>query len=851
MKATQQRGISRRQFLVGSAAVAAGALLAQKGWVDAQAFVGPDGIDVDGLERAGYRVRHTICHQCGAGCGLTALLKGRGNAAVSEEDILVLPNQHPDHPQRGYCGRGATAMFTWNSPLRLRKPLKLVGPRGSGEFQEISWDQALDEIAAKLREIVERDGARSVAMTTHDFGTETNWLAWGLETPNMIGQASTCNTAGVVGRRWMMGSAYQHHAMIDPDYENLRYVLFPGRSMAAPIGAVHNLAKAREHGAKVVFLNPAHPDVAFADGEWISCKPATDAAFMLGVANVLVSEGRFDEHFVRNYTNLPFLLTDDGHMLTAADLEGDGEDDRFAVWDDVSEALAFHDDEDVRPDMAFEGNVELADGSEVHVTTAWNRLVAHLRDYTPGRAAEITGVPAATITRVARELHTMQGVVEDTWYNTRNGNDTDAIMGLMTVNGLLGNLDRPGGMCFRPGTRLPGIMSRAGDGTVTTILGGELATNPGRRIDQMLYPETNGTFEAIVKGILDEEPYAINALVMVGATLFHRDPNTKRIEEALRKLELVVNVDIVHQEVCDWSDYVLPSDMFLERDRLSNVGWTRTATVAKAERVTSPPPGVDARPNEWIMLEILRRAYPERAEALGYHEGLKEPSTFYTEFQKRIEDARLERLAEAWERDVDDVRAEFKRNGFITFRGIQYGSIPYNTPLATPSGRLEIWASRPVTNGWREHGFAYHFDPPAYTMPTGANDFYLVNGKSPIGSSGVSSLAFPTQYLVDNALWIHPSDAERLGISDGDTVEVTGLDTGWVATTEARVTPRVHPGVAFTYSYTGGNRQGVVRDDPRFAKIGTGINPQWFSTAWIDPVTGSNHNNASVRIRRA
>jgi len=849
MATKQPRGISRRQFLVGSAAVATGALLAQKGWVDAQPFFRDDGIDVEGLERAGYRVRHTICHQCGAGCGLTALI--RGNGPVQEDSLLILPNQHPDHPQRGYCGRGASAAYTWNSPLRLRTPLKLVGPRGSGRFEAISWDQALDEIAAKLRTIIDRDGARSLAITTHDFGTEAQWLAWPLETPNLIGQASTCNTAGIVGRRWMMGSTYQHHAAIDPDYDNLRYVLFPGRSLNAPIGAVHRLAKAREHGAKVVFLNPAHPDVAFADGEWLSCKPGTDAAFMLGVANVLVSENRYDAHFVRNYTNLPFLVKPDGRLLRAADLEEGGDTATFVLWDSASGGLANHDAEGAQPDLTYSGSITLADGTSSPVTTAWNLLVEHLRSYAPGDVAAITGVPAATISRVARELHTMQGVVEDTWYNTRNGNDTDAIMGLMTVNGLLGNLDRPGGLCFRPGARLPGVMSRASDGTVSTILGDRMETNPGRRIDQLLYPETNGTFEAVVKGILEHDPYQINALIMVGATLFHRDPNAKRIEAALQALELVVNVDIVHQEVCDWSDYVLPSDMFLERDRLSSVSWTHTAAVAKADKVTDPPPGVDARANEWIMLEILRRAYPERAAAIGYHEGLKAPSTFRNEFLGRIQDAQIAGLASNWNLDPDEVRATLRRNGFITLREQRYGEIPYNTKLATPSGRLEIYASRPVDQGWRAHGFAYHFDPPAYTMPSAPDEFYLVNGKSPIGSSGVASLAFPTQFLVDNALWMHPSDAARLSLSDGDSVELEGLDTGWKATTEVRVTPRVHPGVAFTYSYTGGNRQGVVRDDPRFSKLSRGINPQWFSKSYVDPITGSNHNNASVRIRRA
>ncbi|MEI2419469.1 molybdopterin-dependent oxidoreductase, partial [Arthrospira platensis SPKY2] len=129
-------------------------------------------------------------------------------------------------------------------------------------------------------------------------------------------------------------------------------------------------------------------------------------------------------------------------------------------------------------------------------------------------------------------------------------------------------------------------MSRASDGTVTTALGDGFLMTDTRRIDQELYPETNGTFEAIVKGVLEEEPYKIAALFLVGATIFHRDPNVRRLEEMLRKLELVVNVDIVHQEVCDWSDYVLPSEMFLERDRLGSVSWTMTGTVVKQDKVT-------------------------------------------------------------------------------------------------------------------------------------------------------------------------------------------------------------------------------------------------------------------------
>ncbi len=848
MKPTEQQAISRRKFLIGSAAVAAGVLLADKGWVDAQPFFTPEGVDVEGLERAGYLVRHTICHQCGAGCGLTALVKK--DAPPSEENMLIFGNQHPEHPQRGMCGRGATAPYTWNSPLRLRKPLKRVGERGEGSFEEVSWDQALDEIAAKVREIVERDGAKAMAFSTHDYKAEMQLLAWPLGSPNVISQASTCNTAGVVGRRWMMGSGFDHHATIDPDYDNIRYVLFPGRSLNAPIGAVHRLAKAREHGAKVVFLNPAHPDVAFANADWIPCVPGTDAAFMLGVANVLVSEKKYDESFVLNQTNLPFLLKADGKPLTQEDLVADGDANVFALMS-VDGEIVFHDAAGIQPELTYAGTVTLADGSDAAVTTAWNRLVTHLADYTPGNAAQITGVPAATITRVARDLFIMRGVVEDTWYNTRNGNDTDVIMGLMTVNALLGNLDQVGGLGVRLGSKLPGMIGRASDGTVSLITGDSFLMEHTKTIDKEIYPETNATFDAVFQGILDEQPYPITGLMLVGATIFHRDPNVARAIEAIKKLDLLVTVDIVHQEICDWSDYVLPAEMFLERDHIKGIGWTQGISVALQRKVTDPPAGVDARPDAWIMLEILRRAYPQRAAMVGHYDWMSDVATWKNEWMHPIEELRIEGLANAWNRDPAEVRRELEENGFITFQPKQYGLTPYNRPFASPSGRLEVYAFRPVLRGYREHGFATYFDPPAYTMPRAEDEFFLVNGKSPIGGSGVAGLAFPTQYLVDNRLWLNPADAERLGIAMDDEVEVEGLDTGWKAKVNVNVTPRVIAGTAFVYSYSGGHRQKVVADDPRFAKLSKGLAPHWFSKSWVDPITGSNSNNASVRIRRA
>ena len=848
MKAVERTGMKRRTFLGGATAAGIGAVLVNQGWVDAANFFGSDGVDIEGLQRAGYDVRHTICAQCGAGCGLTGLVKT--NAPPSDKNFVVFGNQNPEHPQRGMCGRGATAPSTWNSPLRLKKPLKLVGPRGSGEFVEISWEQALDEVAERMKTIIDEDGVRALCFPWHNFRNEFDWLAMGINAPNVIGQASSCNTAGVVARRWMMGSAFQHHAFIDPDYDNCRFVLLPGRTLNAPIGAQFRLAKAKERGATVAFLNPAHPDTAYGGGEWISCVPGTDAAFMLGLAKVLVDENRYNEDFIRRYTNLPYLIKADGQPLTQADFEEEGDENRFKVFN--GEAIVDHDVEGLVPELSHSATVTLKDGSEVEVSSAWNLMLSHLEQYSVQRVARITGTPAATIVRIARTLHTMDGVVEDTWYNTRNGNDSDAIMALMMVNGLLGNFDKPGGMCFRPGHGVPGYLSRDPDGTIRTRLGNELALPPaGRRLDQEMFPETNGTFHAVVRSVLDDDvPYRIKGLFNIDATIFHRDTNTRRIEEMLRKLDLVVTTDILHQEICDWSDYVLPSDMFLERRHLGGVGWTFKPTAVLQQAVTAPPPGADVRNMQWIALELLRRIYPERALALGYEERFRDPEVFENEFLMAIEDRRIAGLAQTWQRDPAQLKEELLREGFVTFRGIEYGNFPYKQPFGSPSGKLEMYAFHPVRRGYREHGFARHIDPPAFVMPTGGREFYLVNGKSPSGSSGAAGLAFSSQYLADNSVWINPADAARLQIKDGDSIELEGLDTGWIATTKIKVTHRVHPGSLFTYSYVGGNRQKILQRTKGFERMAEGINPHWFANDWIDPTTGSAFNNASVRIRR-
>lgn len=107
---------------------------------------------------------------------------------------------------------------------------------------------------------------------------------------------------------------------------------------------------------------------------------------------------------------------------------------------------------------------------------------------------------------------------------------------------------------------------------------------------------------------------------------------------------------------------------------------------------------------------------------------------------------------------------------------------------------------------------------------------------------------WPTKFLGDRTLWMHPVDAERLGISTGDMIEVTGIDTGVKGEARVTVTNRVMPGSLFSHGFSGGVRTKNL--PPEYAWVREGINSHWFATGFAQPVCGNLANNSSVRVKR-
>jgi anaerobic selenocysteine-containing dehydrogenase len=817
------------------------------------------------LEKAGFERKFSACFMCGANCGLMALTKQVAGGEQAGKHVYLLPNA--GHPQRGYCGRGASSLYVWNHPLRVKTPLKRVGARGEGKFEPVSWDQALDEIAARLKANVAAKGERSVVLTSHDMTPIQQLTGWALGTPNIINHSSNCLTPGAVARRMTFEAPFEHHRRVDPDYANVKYLLMVGRTLQASMGAAARLAEGKRRGAQVVYVDPRQPDNALADGEWVPIVPGTDAAFVLALAREIIENNLADQSFLARQTNGPLLIKPDGLPLTEADVTGNKDATLFAVFDGAAQKLSYQGvrraqgapaefvaDKATQPVLDYAGEVKLAGGQTVAVKSAFRLLRERVASYTPQYASEVTGIRAATIARIAREFATRGGVADDGWYLTRNANDTDTVRAVLILNALVGNIDKPGGLALSRAAGISFVSQAAGE--VTSPMG-RFKLEDARRLDQIVYPESPGSFHAVIDAINTGTPYPISTVIAQATTIVQREANVPRVLEALKKLDLFVVIDILPQEITDFADYVLPSNFFLEREEISDVKWTLDAVLHRSDAVLPQPKGVEGRDDLWIMLEILRRAFPERAERLGYtaaHASAEGFARYKAQYDARMLESTLRRYTAAEPPVAQRVAREMKSQGFSLLGAKKFEEIPYTQPLATPSGKVELYALRAVLNAATRRA---KFDPlpayrpvAAYTLPQGMDQFYMISGKSMANNSGSGMFALSGRALGDRSVWMHPVSAQALGLKDGDAIEVEGLDTGQRARAQVQVTRRVRPQVLFTYAFGGGHRARAIERDKRFAFMAEGVNPNWLSPGRAEPVTGALANNLSVKVRK-
>jgi len=245
-----------------------------------------------------YSVVPTACFNCEAGCGLLTYID-------KETDEIRKIEGNPEHPgSRGRnCAKGPATINQLQDPQRIEHPLKRDGPRGSGEWTRVSWDEALDDIASEMRETIE-DGRENeityhVGRPGHEGSMDRTINAWGLDGHNS--HTNICSSGARAGYGF-----WHRYDRPSADFANAEFILL----LSAHLESGHyfnphaqRIMDGIMEGGQLAVLDPRLSNTAAMSDYWLPTQPGSEAAVLLAMANVVIDEGLYDERFVRNWVN--------------------------------------------------------------------------------------------------------------------------------------------------------------------------------------------------------------------------------------------------------------------------------------------------------------------------------------------------------------------------------------------------------------------------------------------------------------------------------------------------------------------------------------------------------------------
>ena len=242
-----------------------------------------------------YEIIKSTCGLCAIGCGILIHMK---------DGIPVHIEGDPEHPlNKGkLCPKGQASLELLTHPDRLTQPLKRKGPRGSGNWEQVSWDEALDTIAERLAHAKKTIGAPSVAFAHGAAkGLQDSYLARFANhfgSPNVAWQGHVCFVPRVAASKL----TYGFYAIPDYDFPP-RCIIVWGKNIDATLFHAHErLLQARERGARLIVIDTRKTALAADADIWLQPRPGTDLLLALGMLNTIISEGLFDHAFVERWT---------------------------------------------------------------------------------------------------------------------------------------------------------------------------------------------------------------------------------------------------------------------------------------------------------------------------------------------------------------------------------------------------------------------------------------------------------------------------------------------------------------------------------------------------------------------
>jgi sulfite dehydrogenase (quinone) subunit SoeA len=622
-------------------------------------------------------VKTTTCYMCACRCGLRVHLRDGKPSYI---------DGNPAHPlNKGViCAKGASGLMKQNSPARLTRPLrrKAGAERGTGEFEPISWDEAFAMLEQRLGGIRATDPKKFALFTGRDqMQALTGLFARQFGTPNYAAHGGFCSVNMAAGMIYTIGGSFWEFG--GPDLERAKLFVMLGTAEdhhSNPLKIA--IAKFKRDGGRFVSINPVRTGYSAIADEWVPIRPGTDGALLLAFNHEVVAQGLYDREFVARYTNGGQLVIADPqsprHGLLATDEGSDPGNPLYPqnqLWWDrhANRPVLSH---TLGADPSLFGEFRLADGTRVQ--PAFQLLADRVREHTPEWAEKITGVSAATIRRLAREMgitardekielpiawtdcwgnehqtvtgnpvafHAMRGLAAHS-----NGFQTVRSLGILMS--LLGTIDRPGGFRHKapfPRAIPPSAKTPTGPEGVqpNTPLAGLALGWPGSpedlfvdaegkpvRIDKGFsweYPlSVHGLMHNVITNAWRGDPYPLDTLMIFMANMaWNSTMNTGEVRRMLNdrgadgeyRIPFLVVCDAFQSETVAFADLVLPDTTYLERhDVMSMLDRPISEFDGPVDSVRIPvvPPAGECKPFQEVLIELgSRLKLPAFANADG------------------------------------------------------------------------------------------------------------------------------------------------------------------------------------------------------------------------------------------
>lgn len=646
-----------------------------------------------------------VCTGCSQQCGLIA--------HTSNGRIVKLTGDR-DHPtSRGFiCPKGANAHLLHYDSKRLHRPLKRVGPRGGGEWREIDWERALDEIADSIAHLTEVHGRETLAysfgtMHAADVGVGERFMNL-FGSPNSVGQDKVCYGPNVLAEclTYGWGPTMYSYPVAGTTRCEVLWGFRPSASMPLLWGAI---TATRRTGAKLIVIDPQRTHEAERADLFLQIRPGADTALALGLINVIVIESLYDEEFVK------------------------------------SETLGFED------------------------------LARRAGDYTPERTAQLTDVPVEQIHTAARMFaHNGPAIVHGSNGLCQSGNmAVGAGRALACLAAITGNVGVPGGHGLAGPPR--DIVSNGNAVECDALspaqrakrLGAETFPSIGSGYDDLgdamsaawfgerhaLSWTCSGHEPTLWRAITEQQPYPVTALILQSHNAVGSAANAKATAAALLSdnLELLVVHDLFLNKTSSLADYVLPAAHWLEKPFFSAaygyVGFAGDYIEAKRAPIAAE------HPSDYDLWRDLGRR-------LGQEEFWPESAEDYWDSLLRPAGLTYDGLCSHLGPLVGEAaRSDPPRR---TAGDRAYG---------TPSGKIELWSS--LMEKWGLDPLPGFVVPPVFDQAERFPMVLTTGGRDLTGfHQNAQQMPSYRAKHPEPVASLHPDTARVANIADGDWIEI-------------------------------------------------------------------------------